>query len=262
MINQMTTKDIFTHIYRQNTWGSEGSRSGPASSFQRTAEIREGLPVLLQRLEIQSVLDCGCGDWNWMKTVFPIAGIQYIGADIVDPLVTTCQEQFTADTVVFQQLDILQDPPETADLWLARDFCSVLKFQQILKFFQKFLESQSKYLAVTSIDTQKQNTDSVPGNMRALNMRADPFNLPSPVATVEDGQQWFCKKQLLVYGKQQILEWYALTASTFEGSQQSTTTDKRGRNAHLVSNVSLRDVKLHGHMGSSMPSRASEDSLK
>ncbi len=251
----MSLKDIFTEIYRQNTWGNEESRSGPASSIQRTAEIREGLPKLFQRLKVQSVLDCGCGDWNWMKTV-NLTGIQYMGADIVDPIITACQEKFTADTVNFQQLDILQDPPETADLWLARDFCSVLNFQQILHFFQKFLESKSKYVAITSIETPKPNTDSIPGNMRPLNMRSKPFSLPPPLDTVHDGQQWFCKKQLFVYEKQQILEWYAITASRIEAPQQSIVTDKPDRNAHLVSNVSLRDVKLHGHMGSSKPPRA------
>ncbi len=255
MTNQMTTKDIFTEIFRQNTWGSEESRSGPASSFQRTAEIREALPKLFQRLEIQSMLDCGCGDWNWMKTVH-LAGIQYMGADIVDSLISACQEKFTTDSVHFQQLDILQDPPEMADLWLARDFCSVLNFQQSLNFFQKFLESQSKYLAITSIETPKPNTDSVPGIQRPLNMRSKPFTLPEPLDSIEDGQQWFCKKQLLIYSRQQILEWYALTASSFEAPQQYIQHDKQGRNSHLVSNVSLRDVKLHGHMGSSKPPRA------
>ena len=251
----MTTKEIFTEIYRQNTWGSEESRSGSASSLQRTVEIREGLPKLFQRLEIQSVLDCGCGDWNWMKTV-KLAGIQYMGIDIVVPLITACQEKFTGDAVKFQQLDILEDPPETADLWLTRDFCSVLNFQQSLKFFQKFLESHSKYLAITSIDTLKQNTDSITGNLRPLNMRSKPFTLPEPLDSIEDGKQWFCKKQLIIYSRQQILEWYALTASNFEVPQLYIQYDKPDRNAHLVSNVSLRDVKLHGHTESSKPPHA------
>lgn len=250
----MITKDIFTEIYRQNTWGSEESRSGPASSLQRTAEIRKSLPQLFQRLKIQSVLDCGCGDWNWMKAVnLAESGIQYMGADIVESLITACQEKFTAESVNFQQLDILQDPPETADLWLARDLCSVLNFQQILYFFQKFLESKSRYIAITSIETLKPNTDSITGNLRPLNMRSKPFSLPEPLDSTEDGRQWFCKKQLLIYSRQQILEWYALTASNLEVPQQYSVTDKLDRNAHLVSNVSLRDVKLHGHMGSSKP---------
>jgi SAM-dependent methyltransferase len=244
----MSIKDIFTEIYRQNTWGSEETRSGPASSLERTAEIREHLPQLFQQLQIQSLLDCGCGDWNWMKTV-NLSGIQYMGVDIVEQLVTTLQKQFTDDSVFFQQLDCTVDPPETADLWLARDFCSVLNFQQILHFFQKFLESKSKYIALTSIDTPKQNVDSIPGNSRPLNMRSSPFHLPEPIVTLSDGLQWFSRKKCLVYSRPQVLEWYATTASKIAVQQPSKVNDKPDRNAHLVSNVRLRDVRLDGHMG-------------
>jgi hypothetical protein len=244
----MSIKDIFTEIYRQNTWGSEETRSGPASSLERTAEIRESLSKLFQDLQIQSLLDCGCGDWNWMKTV-NLSGIQYMGVDIVDQLVTTLQNQFTADSVFFQQMDCTVDPPETADLWLARDFCSVLNFQQILHFFQRFLESKSKYIALTSIDTPKQNVDSIPGNIRPLNMRSSPFYMPEPIVMVRDGFQWFSRKNCIVYSRSQVLEWYATTASKIAVQQLSKVNDKPDRNAHLVSNVRLRDVRLDGHMG-------------
>ena len=255
----MSIKDIFTEIYRQNSWGSEETRSGPASTLERTAELRENLPKLFQDLQIQSMLDCGSGDWNWMKTV-SLTGIQYMGVDIVDSIVTNCQEQFTANTVNFQQLDCVRDPPEQADLWLARDFCSALNFQQNLNFFQKFLESKSKYIALTSIETPKQNVDSVTGNIRPLNFRTAPFQMPEPIAILPDGFQWFSRKNCIVYSRAQVLEWYATTASKIAVHQPSMVSDKPDRNAHLVSNVRLRDVRLDGHMVLGKPSPVKEGS--
>lgn len=242
----MSNKELFTELYKQSTCA--------ASTLERTAELREALPELFQRLEIQSVLDCGCGDWNWMKTVFPISGIQYMGVDIVDECITKCQEQFTADSVNFQQLDCVRDPPEQADLWLARDFCSVLNFQDMLNFFQKFLESKSKYIAITSIDTPKQNVDSIPGNIRPLNFRTAPFHMPEPIQTLPDGFQWFTRKNCLVYTRTQILEWFVFTASKLVIAQQNMGNDILDRNAHLVSNVRLRDVRIDDHMVSKKPS--------
>lgn len=240
------TEQVFTDIYKINAWGSKESVSGPPSSLERTAELRVSLLSLFGDLEVQSVIDIGCGDWNWMQYV-DLTDISYLGVDIVQPLIENLQKKYTNPNINFQKMNVLVDPAETADLWLARDFCCFYTPKEIQQFFQKFLESQSKFLAVTSIETRTPYQETLLGSWKPLNLLAAPLELPEPMAEYDDGQQWFKKKQLLVYNRQQILEWFAFKGSKIAVETPKPLRDKQDRNAHLVSNVSLRDVKLHAH---------------
>jgi len=194
---------IMTDIYRNNSWGCKETVSGPSSTLAKTELLRSILRQTLNELEITSLLDCGCGDFHWMNHV-DLVGIQYLGVDIVDALITKNQNEYTNDTILFQKMDILQEPPEYADLWFARDFCCLYPIADNKLFFQKFLESNSKYLALTSIDTEQANKDGISGSWRPLNMTIVPFCLHSPIVTIEDGLQWFRKKTLQIYTRQQI----------------------------------------------------------
>lgn len=236
---------VFTRAYLKNSWGSKESRSGPSASLERTAALRTALPELFRELEIQSILDCGCGDWNWMRHV-DLTGIQYIGCDIVQPLIQTLQETFSAETVNFQVLNLLQDPPDTADLWLARDLCSLFSLEDTWLFFQKFLDSGSKYLAITSIETDDPYHDIFTGFWTPRNFLAAPFSMPVPLHELDDGEQWFLKKSLLVYERQQILDWLATKAAKFELVKEQEPPKPIDRNAHLLNNIPLRKMKLNG----------------
>jgi hypothetical protein len=242
----MTTEAVFTRAYLKNSWGSKESRSGPSASLERTAALRTALPDLFRELEIQSVLDCGCGDWNWMRHV-DLSGIQYIGCDIVQPLIQTLQETFSAPTVNFQVLNLLQDPPDTADLWLARDLCSLFSTEDTWQFFQKFLESESKYLAITSVETEDPYQDTFTGAWTPRNLLAEPFSMPPPLHEVDDGEQWLLKKSLFVYDRQQILDWIKSKAAKFELTTPTREPEPpKDRNAHLVNNIPLRMMNLNG----------------
>jgi hypothetical protein len=241
----MTTEAVFTRAYLKNSWGSKESRSGPSASLERTAALRTALPDLFRELEIQSVLDCGCGDWNWMRHV-DLTGIQYIGCDIVQPLIQSLQETFSVSTVNFQVLNLLQDPPDTADLWLARDLCSLFSTEDTWQFFQKFLESESKYLAITSVETEEPYQDTFTGAWTPRNFLAAPFSMPLPLHDLDDGEQWFLKKSLFVYERQQILDWIQTKAAKFELVTPQEPEPPKERNIHPINNIPLRKMKLNG----------------
>ncbi len=242
-----TREAIFTELFLNNSWGSRETRSGPAATLERTEQVRRALPDICKELEIQTLLDCGCGDWNWMKHV-DLSGVAYMGVDIVEPLITDCQERYTKDTVNFQKLDVIQDPPETADLWLMRDFLCQYSYKDCLTALQKFVESGSQYIAVTTVETMDPYQDCMEGSYRALNLLAAPFILPEPMMEYDDGTQWFRTKKLVVYNRQQIIEWIASKKQTTAvAAPPPWGSGTQGRNAHLVNNVLLRDIKGYGH---------------
>jgi len=84
---------IFTPFYTANAWGDAESVSGPGSNFERTARLRQALPSLLTKLQVSSLLDAPCGDFNWMKYLdFPLQ--RYVGADVVSHLITKNQKLY------------------------------------------------------------------------------------------------------------------------------------------------------------------------
>ena len=245
----MGDEDIFTDAWRTPRWEIT------SSSLERTEELRQALPELFKVLEITSILDCGCGNFVWQNAV-DWTEIQYLGVDIVKPLIEELLTQHTAENINFLYRNCLTDTEETTDLWIARDLLPTLSFAQGRQFLKRYLESQSPYLAVTSVESSHENQDALPGSFRWLDIKKSPYSLPEPEYCLPDGEQWRKKKFLYVYTRQQILEALALNSATVEVAPPPQPLGNQGKNAHLVSNVPLRQMSIRDHMGSGMPYRA------
>lgn len=236
----MSAETFFTTAYKENL----AHQPNPEKSKQ----LRQLLPSLISSLQLKSILDCGCGTTNLHTTFSDISGVTYLGVDIVKSLVTHLQTTQSTQTSKFQYMDVFLDPPETADLWIARDLLNLYPDVQHTLFFQKFLESGSLYLALTSVETKTENSAGVLGIQRRMNLEAPPYSMPSPLVTLLDGQQWFCTKKLCVYSRSQIETWLSTLAIPSESTVQ-VSDDIQDRNAHLTTNIRLRDVKLGDRMG-------------
>jgi len=235
----MSAETFFTAAYKEN---SEQPKP------EKSQQLRHLFPSLIDTLQLKSILDCGCGTTNLHTTFQNLEGVTYLGVDIIKPLVANLQTTQTAPTVTFQYMNVFEDPPETADLWIARDLLNLYPDFQHPLFFQRFLESGSLYLALTSIDTTTENSAGVLGIQRRMNLETPPYCMPQPLVNLLDGQQWFCTKNLLVYSRSQIKSWFSSLPISSE-QQPQDLDDTQDRNAHLTTNVRLRDVKLGGHMG-------------
>jgi len=198
------TELFFTSIYKTNAWGSKETFSGPSSTLLKTEALRSNLPNLFEELHIQSILDCGCGDFHWFQKTPLEIKIHYLGVDIVESIIVQNQTKYTKENIHFQKMNILEEPPETTDLWILRDICSLYSYDDCRTILKKFVESKSKYIAITSIEKNDENTDGVLGSWRALDLSKAPFEFPEPIQALADGQQWFRKKYLYVYTYDQI----------------------------------------------------------
>ena len=157
--------------------GITQSASGIGSTLSFTESIRSLLPELLKLFEIRSVLDAPCGDFNWMKTV-DLKGIVYVGGDIVSPLISDLQRNYSLPSVSFIHLDITKDPFPKSDLVLNRDCLFHLSYSDILAVLENFLASRSRYFLSTSHDNKIDfvNSDIRSGDFRPIDLFADPFN--------------------------------------------------------------------------------------
>jgi len=169
----------FDYIYRNNLWRSEESRSGPGSTTESTYVLRYRLTELVERHNIQSILDIPCGDFNWMReTHFPLS-VEYIGADIVPELVVANKAQFP--WIRFEHLDIIDDTLPKVDLVFCRDCLVHLSYENIGLAFANIKRSGAKYLMTTTFPVTDNNRNIEDGDWRPLNFEHHPFCLQPPI---------------------------------------------------------------------------------
>ena len=173
--------DRFTKIYKSNHWNSLESRSGEGSTLENTQDIRDKLPKILKKYQINILLDVPCGDFNWMRFVIDGLSIEYIGGDIVRDLINTNNQKYRDKNINFIHLDLTEGPLPTADLMLCRDCLFHLSYEDIKSTLEVFLSSPVNYLLTTSNATPTGprliNSNIVTGDMRKLDLFASPFDL-------------------------------------------------------------------------------------
>ncbi len=143
-------EELFTHYYEANLWGSDESASGPGSTVEYTEGLRVELGALLGKLNVHTMLDAPCGDYNWFRFVPRRDDVQYIGGDIVGSLVASNQERFGNENTRFMQFDITRDSLPDADLWMCRDVLFHLSNRDALSAIANFLSSNIRYLLASS----------------------------------------------------------------------------------------------------------------
>jgi SAM-dependent methyltransferase len=180
-----SNRRAFTAIYRQQLWSSGESVSGDGSTLLASASLREVLPSLLAGLEARSLLDAGCGDFNWMKTV-KLYGVRYIGIDVVADLIAENVRRYASGDRSFIAADITKDRLPHADVVLCRHCFIHLPNDRVIKALNNMKVSGASYLLATTFPAINENADIWPGSFRPINLRAAPFHLPEPMRNVRD----------------------------------------------------------------------------
>lgn len=176
----------FNRIYETNLWGSPDSVSGLGSAIDETVALRAALIELFQSLKLKTLLDAPCGDFGWLgRDVLPVG--KYIGADIVEELVTRNNATYGDEQRRFIKLDITRDALPDADLLLCRDCLVHLSFENIFAFLKNLRESGIRYFLTTTFTGHDANADIQTGDWRMLNFQRAPFNFPEPVSLIVEG---------------------------------------------------------------------------
>lgn len=176
--------DLFANYYSNNSWNNTESRSGPGSTIQQTRKLVSELPTLFSTFKIKSILDLPCGDFNWMKTV-NMDGINYTGADLVAELIEDNKTKYP--NVNFVQLDLLTDLLPTVDLIMCRDCLVHFSNHAVRRALFNICLSKSKYLLTTTFPNHNTTGDIKIGQWRSLNLQSTLFDLPEPLAIINEG---------------------------------------------------------------------------
>ena len=182
-------ESAFTQIYLGNMWQSQESKSGTGSELVSTENVLKELPSLIKKFNIKTVFDAGCGDWNWFKEID--IDFDYLGGDIVKPLIEELQKKHEKKNIKFVNTDVVRDKINKFDLVICRNVLFHLPEKDIFKFLSNFVNSGSSYL-LTTHSGDYLNKDIEAGSWRCLNLLSEPYNFSAPLSSIED-----CKGETL-----------------------------------------------------------------
>jgi len=152
-------------------------------------DYRAFLERFLHLNNIGSIVDIGCGDWQFLRFV-NLAGVRYHGFDVVESVIERNRRLYAAENISFDMIPDDFDDVPLADLLIMKDVLQHLSNEEILRhrdgLFSRFpkclLTNSYRKLRLHNYDmasndyTTGHNYQIASGDFRCLDLNADPFN--------------------------------------------------------------------------------------
>lgn len=169
-----TMQDRFEQIYAKNEWGCG---SGEGSLPVHTRGYVRVLQRLLRRRRIATVVDLGCGDWQFSRSM-NWDGIHYIGYDLVRSVIERNRAEFAAPNIEFRLVSGDLEELPTADLLITKDVLQHWSNRSIFSFLP-ILSRYPRWLLTNCVNPRgvTENQDITDGDFRYLDLRLPPFRV-------------------------------------------------------------------------------------
>ena len=120
-----------------------------------------------------------------MKEV-DLAGVDYIGVDIVPDIIARDVELYASPTRRFLLGDLVDGSLPKADLILCRDCLVHLPYRETRKALENFQRSGATWLLTTTFTGPRENRDIAIGDWRAINLERPPYSFPRPMDVINE----------------------------------------------------------------------------
>jgi SAM-dependent methyltransferase len=172
-------RTVFEKIYDDHAWSGGGS--GEGSQLRHNRGYVAFLQDFLARHRITSVVDLGCGDWQFSQAL-DWTGIAYRGFDLVGSVIERNRKAFGAANVSFDVFDGDFASLPAADLLIAKDVLqhwSQPTIESLLPHLGRFRNS----LITNCVNPAGPTTnETIPdGGFRPLDLSLPPFALAGRV---------------------------------------------------------------------------------
>lgn len=169
---------VFSKIYADNVWGKgSGIGSEPSATGAYIAMLQD----FLCQHEIRSVVDFGCGDWQFSQLI-DWTGVRYFGFDVVASVIEANQRTFGADSISFHVAEVGARLP-AADLVLCKDVLQHLPSSEVRRHLVMFKSLYPHILITNDVFPEGNlNLDIEAGQCRPLRLDCAPFDEPLEVA--------------------------------------------------------------------------------
>jgi SAM-dependent methyltransferase len=174
--------DVFDDIYKSARWGKNDAgvgNSGTGSKLQATLIYRTFLQQFMKDNDIHSVVDAGCGDWEFSQAI-DWTGIDYKGYDIVESVIAEDTKRYASSNIHFFTGNIVEADLPAADLLVSKHVLQHLPNAAVKQFLTQL--PKYKYVLLTNgvepRTLSAPNTDIAAGDYRPLDLTRPPFSLP------------------------------------------------------------------------------------
>ncbi len=167
-------RERFEQIYATREWGRG---SGEGSYRVHTRGYVEQLQTFMRDHNVKSVVDLGCGDWQFSKYI-DWDGIHYCGLDVVKSVIDDNSAKHASSNIEFQLVSKGFDELPPADLLIAKDVLQHLSHQTVLSFLPVL--HRYKHSLITNCvnpSGKTRNDDINNGEFRYLDIRLPPFDV-------------------------------------------------------------------------------------
>lgn len=185
-LSREDTGPVFAAIYQHGVWGMHRNgvgRSGAGSTLDATVAYRAFLQQFMKDHQIHSVVDAGCGDWEFSQAI-DWTGIDYQGFDIVESVIAADKAKFERPNVHFHVANIVTEQLPAADLLICKEVLQHLPNADVAMF----LKQLPKYKHVLILDAVDATTFSAEnaditleqvrvGAYRPLDITRPPFSI-------------------------------------------------------------------------------------
>lgn len=185
-----STSRAFEDVYRKATWGTNAQgvgNSGSGSTVSATAIYRVYLQGFLKQHGIRSVVDAGCGDWEFSSSI-DWTGIDYKGYDIVAEVIEKNRKKNTLPNVSFHVGNVAEIELPPADLIISKHVLQHLSNKDVSAILRQLPKYKHALLVngVGDATLSSTNPDIVAGEYRPL----DPTKPPFGVAGIKELTYW------------------------------------------------------------------------
>jgi 2-polyprenyl-3-methyl-5-hydroxy-6-metoxy-1,4-benzoquinol methylase len=181
----MSNAEVFSKIYKEDLWHGG---SGAGSKLENVKEYIDILQKYIDKPEVKTVLDLGCGDWQFSKFL-DLSSVSYLGVDVVESVIESNSTSYSASNIKFISRDITTYEVPKADLIICKDVLQHLCNKDVVTILVKIITS-SKFSLITN-DFNPDNTENKDidnGNYRCLDLTLSPFYLD--VVTVLESERF------------------------------------------------------------------------
>jgi len=167
--------EVFSRIYRDNVWGNG---SGWGSSIEFAQAYVNFINEFLQSNEIKSVLDIGCGDWQFSRFI-EWGKVRYVGIDVVEGVIEENKKTFLKPGVEFLRCSAEDMDMSQFELILIKDVLQHLPSERVHAVIDRVCLSGCRFCLITNdvAETPSRNADIEIGGHRDLDVSLPPFSM-------------------------------------------------------------------------------------
>ncbi|CAK0833063.1 unnamed protein product, partial [Prorocentrum cordatum] len=139
----LSVEDAFAKIYDTNAWGKgSGAGSVPAHCLKWIEFVRR----FIRERGVKSVVDLGCGDWQFSPYIYHDLDVEYTGYDVVPRVIEANRAAWGDQGYRFEHLEFSTRVAEIApaDLYILKDVLQHWSSARVSQFLRELLSGSGR----------------------------------------------------------------------------------------------------------------------